>query len=748
MSELQAVTGQLYIVDGVMQTVKPETNSPLTAVPGILVQPPPNRSNRSRSRDFLFVHLTLSGSAEETAVLSQDLLDLISNKFYAASGSLTAALRGAMVAANQALLQRNLSSKEAVREGGLTCAVLRKDELFTLQAGEALALLGHNFGIERFPPRPLDQVTPLGRTSGLDIRYDHHRLQSGNLLLLADPRLSHLPTSDFNDALVDTDIETGLDALIDIVADESAQLLLIEFNDESLLDLPDVVLPTPRKGQTTAPIPQPRRNPETILPPVNGGERRPQPVRESQAAPTKEGIRNLPPLDRQQVENSARRAGSRAALGLSAFMAWLAELLTRLRPPQTAVSSSNEEESINWAWPVLIAALIPIIVTVIVTGVYLERGRGQRLSEIQTEMAQQISLADLAGNDAALARQYYSNALALAVEAETQVRPGDSEVANLRTIARQRLDVLDDVTRLKARPFYEFSEGTSLTTVVLREGFNGGVFTLDKGNGFVYEHETDENYLNPLTDEPQVRLFNGQAVGTQAVGSVIDMFWRPVGNAVTREGLAMLDSNGALLTYQPNLDSVFAVSLDLASTWQAPIRATTFDERLYILDIGARTIWKYFPNGDDFTANADERSLFFADEPELNQVIDFDIFSQDGSLVLLYRDGRIRYYDTRSSRLEWDESVLLANGLQTPLVSPTAVKIVGRGLNASIFIADPGSGRIVQVSRPTGQVLAQYRATDPNGGELFSQITDFAVAETPLRIFVTTERVLYLAVQE
>lgn len=742
MPELQAVTGQLYIVDGVMQTVEPQA-----AVPGILVQPPPNKVQRSRSGDFLFIHLTLSGDPEETAVLAQDLLDLISQKFYAASGSLTAALRGAIMAANQILLRRNLTSKETVREGGLTCAVLRHGELFTLQAGETLALLGHNFGIERLPPRPLDHITPLGRTSGLDIRYDHHRLQSGDLLLLADPRISHLPTDSFSDALVDTDIESGLDALIDIVADESARLLMIEFNDDSLLDLPDVVQPTPREGRTAAPIPQPRRDPAAAPLPATSGERRPQPVREGTPPPTKDGIRTLPAIDRQQVETTARRAGSQAALGLSTFTAWLVDLLTRLRPPRTAVPA-EEEEPVNWTWPVLIAILIPVLIAVIVSGVYLERGRVQRMAEIRTEMSQLISLADQVGADSAQARQYYSDALTLAVEAETDVRPGDETVAQLRAIARERLDVLDDVTRLAARPFYEFSEGTALTHVVLRDGFNGGIFMLDKGNGLVYEYETDESYLNPLTLEPQARVFNGQAVGNQVVGNIIDIFWRPAGNAVSRDGLAMLDSNGALLTYQPSLDSTFAVPLDLASTWQAPIAIATFDERLYILDIGARVIWKYFPNGDDFTANADDRTIFFDDDPELNQVIDFDIFSQDGGLVLLYRDGRIRYYDTRSSRLVWDESDVLANGLQTPLVAPTTVEIVGRGLNASIFVADPGSGRIVQISRPTGQVLAQYRATGPNGEELFNQITDFAIAETPLRVFVTTEQTVYLAVQE
>ncbi|MFZ1395304.1 MAG: hypothetical protein WAS33_00305, partial [Candidatus Promineifilaceae bacterium] len=462
----------------------------------------------------------------------------------------------------------------------------------------------------------------------------------------------------------------------------------------------------------------------------------------------RDNIRTLPAIDRQQVETTARRAGSQAALGLSTFTAWLVDLLSRLRPPRTAQTSPDDEEPTSLTWPILIAILIPVLIAVIVSGVYLERGRTQRLSEIRAEMSQLISLADQVGSDSAQAQQYYNQALTLAVEAETAVRPGDETVAQLRAIARERLDVLDDVTRLSARPYYTFSEGTALTHVELRDGFNGGIFILDKGNGLVYEQETDESYLNPLTLEPAARVFNGQAAGTQVVGSVIDMFWRPAGSAVSRDGLAMLDSNGALLTYQPSLGSTFAVPLDLASEWQAPIAISTFDERLYILDIGAEVIWKYFPNGDDFTANADDRTLFFDVDPELNQVIDFDIYSQDGGLVLLYRDGRIRYYDTRSSRLEWDESALLANGLQTPFVAPTSVEIVGRGLNASIFVADPGSGRIVQISRPTGQVLAQYRATDPNGGELFSQISDFAIAETPLRVFVTTEQTLYLAVQE
>ncbi|MCA9973739.1 MAG: hypothetical protein KC425_26175, partial [Anaerolineales bacterium] len=192
--ELQAVTGQLYVVDGTPQAP--------TAVPGVLAQSAPAKAARGRAADFLFVHLSLAGQPEETAVLSQDLLDAFVRRYYQSGGSVTAALRGALNQVNELLLRLNLSGAGAAREGAITCAVLRHGELFLLQAGESLALLGHNFGIERLPARAPDRITPLGRTAGLDIRYYHQRLQTGDMLLLADPRISHLPTDSFSDAPV------------------------------------------------------------------------------------------------------------------------------------------------------------------------------------------------------------------------------------------------------------------------------------------------------------------------------------------------------------------------------------------------------------------------------------------------------------------------------------------------------------------------------------------------------------------
>jgi hypothetical protein len=411
-------------------------------------------------------------------------------------------------------------------------------------------------------------------------------------------------------------------------------------------------------------------------------------------------------------------------------------VLERLRP-----LPDPREEPINWPIPTALAIIIPLIVAFIAMGVYFQRGQVRRMADIKQEMNQAALLAD-ESQELDEARGYYNTVLTLAIEAQA-IRPGDGEVARLRQQAMTALDRLDGVTRLTARSYHTFANEVQLGAVVVRPGFNGGIYTLDRTNSVVYEHQTDESYTRP--QEEPIRLTGRDQVpaGNYVVSNIVDLMWRARGQAVGREGLAMLDTNGTLLMYHPTLGDYQVAALDLASEWQQPVAMATYNERLYILDRGTREIWKYFPGGYQFTLRADDRIIRFGENPELERAVDLDLYSEDASLVVAYEDGRIRYYDTRSGRIQWDETNLAQSGLVSPFIAPNRVKLVGRGLNASIFVSDPGSGRIVQLSRG-GTVLAQYRASDEQGEDLFTRITDFAIAETPLRIFVTADNRLYL----
>jgi hypothetical protein len=727
--ELQAVTGKLYTIEGT-----PQENRD---IPGLVALSPPGKAVRGRARDFLFVHLSLSGQPEEYRSLAHDLVDGISSHFYSTSGSVTATLRQAIMQANQTLLRMNLARSGATREGAITCAVLREQELFVVQAGEAFALIGRNFGMERLPPQQPERITPLGRSAGLDLRYFHNWLEAGDMLLLADPRISHLPQSGLKPVLVDSTVEDSLPQLARMLQNETARLLLVEFTDETPVGIPETVMPLapgePSRADSGRKLPPPTQRPQR----QDGAPAAtpPAPRRGSGSVP-------IPDIDlpsTADLEHGARRAGSNTARGLAGLTGWLADLMHRLRPGDEA--GADDEEAVGWALPALLSVLIPVIVVLIVSGVYIQRGRVSRVNEIRLEMQQALASASSAP-DEAQARAQYLQVMELAAEADL-LRPGDEQVRRLRLQAQGEMDRIDDISRLTAQQLYEYEEGSVMSGVALRDGLNGDIYTIDGGNNRAFVHDTEENYITLSGTGPEEILFGGQAVGTHVVGELVDLGWRPDGNQVSNEGVAILDARGFLLTYHPSFSNVRAAPLGLASEWVRPMALAQFSERIYVLDPGAGQVWRYFPEGDGFYVDEAQRTLVL---PELEQATDIAIYSEDGSVVVTYADGRIRRYGQDS--LLWDESSLAESGLEVPLVSPTKVKIVGDGLNSSIFVADPGSGRIVQISLG-GTFLAQYKATFPDSElELFESLGDFDVAETPLRIFVVAENGLYVATQD
>lgn len=718
--ELQAVTGQLYIINGAVQDP--------SNVPGLLAQSVPSRAARGRDQDFLFVHLTLSGTIEETADLSNELLGYISSIFYQTSGSVTAALRKAIIETNKELLGHNLRGQNKTFEGALTCAVQRGQELYIAQTGEAFAFLGHNFGIERLPPTQPNRVTPMGRTAGLDIRYYHNWLQPGDMLMMTDPRLGIVATDALRPALIDTDVTGSLEALTAAIGYSSGRLLVVEFTDEAPDYLPEVTRPTP----------PPRSEPHSMPPPVT------QPLREGTAQSTAMPLFRSPTrpninVDVESAEITARRATSQAASGLSRATAWLARFLEKLKPPQP-----REDEHAGWALPAFLAIIIPVLVAVVVTSVFLQRGQVEEFSQIKNQMNQALTEARNAGDDTNAAADYYNQVLILAAQADT-LRENDLEVERLRNEALTELDGLSGIARLGSKQLYQFSEGSVLSSIALGDELNGDIYLLDSANGIVYRLDTDDTFETFIAQDPQNILFNEQAIGNHVIGEMVDLMWRPRGQAVTQEGLAVLDKAGALISFIPTFAQSTATPLGLASEWVNPTQMTTFDERLYVLDTGSEEIWRYFPDGSNFTLNDTQRSVAFSDEADLDQVVDMAINSIDGSVVLLYQDGRIRHF--ADGRLLWDESDLLSNGLTTPFVAPTSIKIAGRGQVSSIFVADPGSARVVQLSFG-GTFLAQYKALDTAGQELFSHANDIAILDTPLRIFVAAGDELYLASEE
>lgn len=745
--DLLAITAQLYVLSGTVQEIG--------TVPGLIAQPAPVKTARGRERDFLFAHLTLNGPLEETADLSDHLVEALAQDFYQSSGSVTASLRRAVLATNERLLKINLAppstTPHTAYEGALTCAALHNDELYTLQVGEGLAFLGHNFGVERLPVRLPQHLTPLGRSAGIDIRFAYHRLQSGDMMLLTDPRLAYLTGTTLAPVLVDTEIETGLESLMGLVAGDTARLLLVEFADE----LPSTL---PLKFRHSKQSPPAKRQPSGPVIATTAGtlatQPKIEPVRASDVSvPPPTGVaitepqsevevheRETPVSPGLGVEASARRVASSSARGLSRASGWLALALGRLTVSEQA--KEEDEQPINWMIPAAIALLVPILLAAIVTGVYFQRGNVEQLGAIKQQMVDTIGLAEAATGDPATARAQYNAVLAMAGEADT-IRPGDPEVLRLRNEAHDALDRLDGVTSLAATPFYRYDEETTLNRII-QTGDSSAIVVLDQTGGRVLLHQTDPDGLAQSPDEPATLAFTGQVVGSQIIGSLVDILWLPSGAGSPRDNIATLDRSGQLFNYFPNLGDIRGVVLDNSSAWVSPTAMNTFSNRLYILDTGTERIWKYYPQDTGFTQQEDDPFISFSSEMDLDQAVDFDIYAEDGSIIVIYRDGRIRYYDSRSGTIQWDETTLAGGGLTAPFVSPAAVDITGRGLTASIFVLDPGSNRLVQLSRG-GTVLAQYRVLDAAENDILSRASDFIVVESPLQVYIVAANTIYQA---
>lgn len=619
-----------------------------------------------------------------------------------------------------------------MHEGAISCAVLHSGELYTLQVGEGLAFLGHNFGVERLPARAPQHLTPLGRSAGIDIRFAFHRLQPGDMMLLCDPRLSYLTGDALGSTLVDTEIESGFEALMDVVGGDSARVMLVEFADE----LPSTLPLTFQHSKQPAPKPatakkQLQPTPENPIRPTA------KPVRadsaETTASVTQEGQPS--PFDTTAVETNARRAASTSARGLSRFIAWVAAVLDQL------LSRRSDEPSIHWAIPTSVALIIPLIVGSVVTSVYIQRDTVNQLSQIKQQMMNELATAESLRDDAAAAQNHYLAVVSLAGQAEA-LRPDDSEIATMRSDALDGLDRIDGVSRLTATTFYRYAAGTNLTSLTLR-GVDGGIAVLDQAGNRVYFHPTNETFDEIISEEPQTIGFGGQSVGANTIKTLFDIRWLQGSASATRDSIGMLDTTGGLFSYYPNLGDISGIILGNSAEWIKPTAMSTYLDRLYVLDTGAQKIWKYYASSSYAQFEGDE-AIFFSDEANLEQAIDFDLYADDGSLLVLYKDGRIRYYDTRSGRVQWDESTLAQNGLMTPLIAPVSVKIVGTGLNASIFVLDPGSGRLIQLSRG-GTILTQYRILDAVGTDVLTKAADFAVTGSPMKIFVVTGNQLLMA---
>src|SRR5512143_2484725 len=194
---LDSLVGEVHLIEGVRQS-----NTPAT---GVFTAP--RRAARGREDDVLYILIDLLGDVSSAAL--QTITEQATRAYWSTQGSVTAALRAALTAANQWLMDHNTHASLPERlTGGMVCAVLRGSEAYAAQTGPTGIFIRQGSNIEAYPTRDAEPLPLIGTTRALEMRYAHAHLQPGDTLLLTDARFgAHTPLESVSNALAQVSVE-------------------------------------------------------------------------------------------------------------------------------------------------------------------------------------------------------------------------------------------------------------------------------------------------------------------------------------------------------------------------------------------------------------------------------------------------------------------------------------------------------------------------------------------------------------
>lgn len=691
--KLETIVSQLSVVAGVRQ----EQATNMAAIE------PARAILRKPKEGSLYIMVEVTGDPLGRDAIYRELTRIISEEYFRARGSITAKLRQAIRAANSFLLQENLSSlPHEQRTGGVTCAVLREEDVYIAQAGRTTVYVLRQGELTSFPESELtaEEATPLGFKREVPVRFYYRRVGVGDVVLLANSSLAQqVSPEQIAQAIVEPDVELALADLEELAGGGDASAMVIR------------VVPARERPRVKSEV---TRRPVMARLKATAKERLPRPDWGSLGR----GMASL-------VVNILRGTGNflRRLLpepGLSSAEAKEAptpsERAIRPRQPYRAAEGHRN----LWMG---VAIAIPVIVVVLVIAVYWRQGtaRQARFEELLAQAQQQMALAEQV--DEATARGHLLEALDSLGEAE-KLWPDKPPLPDLREDTVNRLNAIDRVIALRwISPLWEYSEPGSDPGRVIINGID--IYVLDKGLDRVYKHLLDDTLqaLQELEVEP-VLLRKGDQRGPVVVGELVDVVWVEAKGGRLRGSLLVLESGGSPLEYDP-IRGISVLPIGGSDSWIQPQIAGSYQGNFYLLDSSLNQILRYEPD----YGGLPEHYFPTPGEVDLAGVVDMAI---DGQVYILYADGRILKF------LGGQPAPFELVGLYEPLRNPTALFTSEEA--EFLYVADAGNKRIVQISKE-GRFLRQFKAGE---GEALDQLKGLFASETYHRLYFVSGNKLYV----
>ncbi len=720
---------------------------------------------KGRSRGSLYILVELSGAGTEHDAISKQMLQVMRQTYYGQKGSVTAGLRQAVYQANEMLLEENRNSLPGEqRSAGVSCAVLRGDDLFIAQAGPALIYLFHQGQESRYPDRSpwLDGFPPededavaLGERHELNVDLYHSQIGPGDTLLLGSSGLARdIAPAAWSRILSETPPSALLEDLRRQGGGFELSALVVRLADAAVdeggaLPVAEAALLATAGQEVVAS----RREP-----PLEQSPSFPDPHEEEDLEET-ESIWERMAGAAAQIRLSQRLKKVLAAVTAALAGLWygLLSLVRRMMPERLAAPQAPVRPSSTTGKPpakrkprpqtrarsesvqkllVGVAIAIPIIVAVVVLVAWIQRGQARRAEqEALWQQANTYWEQARVETDVALVRTHLANAEQF-VDEFLDHQTEHAEALELRQKIQAQMDLVNQVKRITwIGKLNTYPSDAKLTRVVVQ---GAHVFVMDRHNGQVYHHHMDDQLQNALDPDSKatVLVSRGDQVGNVVVADLVDMVWMPTGPNRQKASLVILESGGSLLDYDPATKQLIPLKVADFESWQYPKLVGSHSGRFYLLDSTANKILRYDPTPDGYSSPPHN---WLQTEADLAGVVGMAI---GDSIYLLYADGAMRKFSTGEADTfdisDWD----------TPPRNPASIFTRTPAETRWIYVADRGNRRIVQSSKE-GQFKQQFRLADDTAsgdGDALAGATDLFVDEIAGHAYLLSGRDLYLLV--
>ena len=719
--------GVLRVVDGAHVAIPRCTAATLSPRP---------RASRSRAGEKLLLLLDLSGPTD--ARLFDSVCEVVADTYWSASGSVTAALRRAALAACQRVFRHNLKSGVTDRSyGGLAIVAWTSEEVFILQAGPVDACVLYHGDLECFPRSESSALVGTGPLA--DMRLHHtFSVDRDRLLVCSGSLLDHLDAAVLRDVLRRGELARSLEGLVAFGASVDFAAIVIELKPVQQIALPS--RPESRDG-----LSQPRRtaaDPSSLLP---LDQRRPSetlPARVPASRVSRE--RSTPSIDWRKV---LKQGGQSVGRGLTVFGAWIVgvgrTIGRRLLPgnQRTAQRRSKSPRPVPEENPRLmipLAAGLPLLAALVVWAIYQSYGTSAVVGVLFDKALEELRAAQMTGLSQEDARRHWEGVLAY-TDAIMKKQPGHADAASLEEIAQSSIDHYDSITRLQPVELHDF--GSKAATTQLRLVLhNQSAYVLDAESGWVSmldlrtgaTGQSEDASIPIVNTGKHVRSGDGGTVGVLA-----DCAWVDSIGDRRSDGLVILEPDGFLINYDPAWGA--EEGTPHLTRFRLPAGASpetgsfdaieSFDGRIYVMDATLDQIWRYAPSGDTYP---DIPAAYLgADEAiTLTDAIDMAI---DGNVYVLLQSGEIAKF------LGGQRQQFVVREVPGTLSQTVALAVDPEDGSGKVFVADRGNNRIV-VLGPDGLFEQQFRADDA-----FGALQSVVVDEGSHRLYVLSWGRLFVA---